>query len=100
MTVSKSTLKRAKTPIQRKRLLSVAAAIGDEGREGMVRRRVAGRAAADGWREDLEEGGGEEKGDRDNEEEECGVEIQRLDSETGQTILSKESGTRNKIIDI
>jgi hypothetical protein len=43
VTVSKSTLKRAKTPIQRKRLLSVAAAIGDEEREGALLGVAAGR---------------------------------------------------------
>ncbi len=84
MTVSKSALKRAKTPIQRKRLLSVAAAIGDEESEGV---RVAGRGKTIGWRD---EEGDEDKIDHD--EEERGVEIQRLDSETGQTILSKEPG--------
>ena len=86
MTVSKSALKRAKTPIQRKRLLSAAAAIGDGKSEGLVR--VAGRGAIDGWKEEEE---GEEKGDPDDEEE-SGVKIQRLDSETGQTIIPKDSG--------
>ena len=92
MTVSKSTLKRAKTPIQRKRLLSFAAAIGDEEREGgtMLGAAAAGKArAASGWsRRDKEE----EKVDH-GDEDESGVEIQRLDSETGQTIISKETGT-------
>ena len=88
MTVSKSALKRAKTPIQRKRLLSVAAAIGDEKSEGVMR--VTRREAIEGWKE---ADGGEEKGVPDDDEEEIEIEIQRLDSETGQTILSKESGT-------
>ena len=107
MTVSKSTLKRAKTPIQRKRLLSFAAAIGDEEREGrvMLGAAAAGRGtrAASGWnwRDEGEEGGGgeEEKGDH-GDEDESGVEIQRLDSETGQTIISKESGTAMNPISI
>ena len=82
MTVSKSALKRAKTPIQRKRLLSVAAAIGDEGSAEAMR-----RGNTIGWRD---EESGEEK--RDHDDKERGAKIQRLDSETGQTILSKESG--------
>ena len=82
MTVSKSALKRAKTPIQRKRLLSVAAAIDDEESEGV--REEKGTIGA--WREE----GGEDKIGHD--EEESGVKVVRLDSETGQTILSKESG--------
>ena len=77
MTVSKSALKKAKTPIQRKRLLSVAAAIDDE---DSVRVRNLGRR---GWRED----GGETESDGEED-----VEMKRLDSETGQTILSKEPG--------
>ena len=91
MTVSKSALKRAKTPIQHKRLLSVAAAIRDEKSERVIRGagRGAERGAIDGWKE---EDGGEEKEDLDDEEI-SRVEIQRLDSETGQIMLSKESGT-------
>ena len=87
MTVSKSTLKRVKTPIQRKRLLSVAAAISDEEHE-----RAGRRAVTEGWMEEEEERGrGEEREDDDDGDD--GENRARLDSETGQTILSKESGT-------
>ena len=92
MTVSKSALTNAKTPIQRKRLLSVAAAIEDDrerAAEGGERRR--------GWRE-KGEGEGEEVSHDEVEEEGTGagdLPLKRLDSETGQTIMgveSKESG--------
>ena len=88
MTVSKSTLKRVKTPIQRKRLLSVAAAISDEEHE-----RAGRRAVTEGWMEEEEEerGRGEEREDGDDGDD--GENRARLDSETGQTILSKESGS-------
>ena len=97
VTVSKSALTNAKTPIQRKRLLSVAAAIEDDEEravEGLMRERR-------GWKEEEEE-------KEDNKEEDGGgfscdekaagggdLPMKRLDSETGQTIVgtdTKESG--------
>ncbi len=66
VTVSKSILKRVKTPIQHKRNLSVAVAIGDEESEGV---RVAGKGNIIRWRE---QEAGEDK--IDHGEEATGVE--------------------------
>lgn len=87
MTVSKSSLNKAKTPLQRKRLLSVAAAIDDEYEDGVGKSRKERK----GWRDDT----GGEKTDEETIEDEFDVKLSRLDSETGQTIVSceaKESG--------
>lgn len=78
MNVSKSALKRAMTPIQRKRLLSAAAAIATERQDKTI----------EGWKEEESD----YKRDHDEGKEEREDEEQRLDSETGQTIPSKESG--------
>ena len=82
MTVSKSGLTKAKTPIQRKRLLSVAAAINDE--QGEKNTGIESRTETRGW-------GDDESGCDIEKEGEIKMELKRLDSETGQTIISTES---------
>ena len=84
MTVSRSALNKAKTPIQRKRLLSIAAAADDQLEES---NNLRGELRE--WKEELDE-----KNIQDREENES--KIKRLDSETGQTIMgtdSKETGS-------
>lgn len=83
MTVSRSALNKAKTPIQRKRLLSIAAAVDDQLEES---NNLRGEIRE--WREE-----NDEENTLDGEENES--KIKRLDSETGQTIMgidSKETG--------
>ena len=85
MTVSRSALNKAKTPIQRKRLLSIAAAMDDQLLEESNNLRSELRT----WKKE-----GDDETTQDGEEDE--PEIKRLDSETGQTIMginSKETGS-------
>ena len=84
MTVSRAALNKAKTPIQRKRLLSIAAAIDDQPEESNNL-----RSKIKGWKEE-----NDEENTQDGEENE--VKIKRLNSETGQAITgidSRETGS-------